>query len=102
MVCIFFYSLIKIIKFSNERDAKIVQLVLQSEEKYREKLLTVMLPQMSARIKDFHDLLLNPPAMESIQNTVEFLAPPFGNTRLQVCTLFSVLLQTGNSDIEKA
>lgn len=87
---------------SNERDANIVQLVLQSEEKYREKLLTVMLPQIATRIKDFHHLLVNPPAMEAIQNTVERLSPPFGNTRLQVCTLFSVLLQTGNSDIEKA
>ncbi|KAL1518299.1 hypothetical protein ABEB36_001941 [Hypothenemus hampei] len=44
------------------------------------------------KIKDFHDLLLNPPKQAPVLTTVGLLEPPVGNTRLQVVRLLSVLL----------
>lgn len=37
-----------------------------------------------------------------ITTTAATLSPPFGNTRLQICRLFSVLLETGNEDVTKS
>lgn len=37
-----------------------------------------------------------------IRTTITVLSPPFGNTRLYIVSLFSVLLETGNPDIIKS
>lgn len=79
-----------------------MQYVTDSEEKHRLILLSKLLPQISSRVKDFYHLLVTPPQKATIQNTVEVLSPPFGNTRLQICIMLSVLLQSGNNDMEKA
>lgn len=47
--------------FSNERDTTIVELLMQAEDFHRQILINNLLPQISSRIKDFHNLLLNPP-----------------------------------------
>lgn len=87
---------------SNERDVSIAQMVQQSEDEHRKRLLDRLLPQVAHRIRDFHHLLLNPPARPAIQNTAALLQPPFGHTRLQVCSMLTVLLRTENAAIERA
>lgn len=44
------------------------------------------------RLKDFHELLLNPPKQSSILTTAGQLDPPLGNTRLQVVKLISTII----------
>lgn len=77
-------------------------MVQQSEDEHRKRLLDRLLPQVAHRIRDFHHLLLNPPAKPAIQNTAALLQPPFGHTRLQVCAMLTVLLRTENGAIERA
>lgn len=77
-------------------------MVQLTEDEHRKKLLDRLLPQVAQRVRDFHRLLLNPPPRAAIQNTVALLEPPFGHTRLQVCIMLTVLLQTENAAIERA
>ncbi|XP_034231929.1 serine/threonine-protein phosphatase 6 regulatory subunit 3 isoform X2 [Thrips palmi] len=48
------------------------------------------------RLKDFHDLLLNPPQKPPVKTTVGTLDPPLGNTRLQVARLIAALIATNS------
>lgn len=77
-------------------------MVQLAEDDHRNRLLGRLLPQVAMRIRDFHRLLQNPPARAAIQNTVALLQPPFGNTRLQICIMVTVLLRTANPSIERA
>lgn len=38
----------------------------------------------------------------NVKNTAQLLSPPFGATRLHICTLLSVLIESGNPDIINA
>lgn len=58
---------------------------------------TVILP----RLKDFHNLLLDPPHKPPVRTTVGALDPPLGNTRLQVAKLIAALLATNSADVNK-
>nr|CAD7441326.1 unnamed protein product [Timema bartmani] len=53
------------------------------------------------RLKDFHQLLLDPPRKAAVRTTACVLDPPLGNTRLQVARLLSVLVATNNAEINK-
>lgn len=87
---------------SNERDVSIAQMVQLAEDEHRKRLLDRLLPQVAHRIRDFVVLLQTPPKRPAIQNTVALLQPPFGQTRLQVCAMLTVLLRTENAAIERA
>ncbi|KAL0280191.1 UNVERIFIED_CONTAM: hypothetical protein PYX00_001563 [Menopon gallinae] len=53
------------------------------------------------RLKDFHDILLNPPVKPAVSTTIGVLDPPLGNTRVEVAKLLSVLVANNNFEINK-
>lgn len=108
-----------------------LQLLIDAEKEHHKKIISNIVRSIQPRINDLHALLLNPPPVlnafsfyfyfvaplcrirllinffcilqcADIQTTVTVLSPPFGTTRLYVCTLFTVLLETGNPDIVKS
>lgn len=53
------------------------------------------------RLKDFHNLLLDPPHKPSIKTTAGVLDPPVGMTRLQVAKLLAAMVGTNNVAVNK-
>uniref|UniRef100_A0A6P7GX40 Serine/threonine-protein phosphatase 6 regulatory subunit 2 n=1 Tax=Diabrotica virgifera virgifera TaxID=50390 RepID=A0A6P7GX40_DIAVI len=70
-----------------------------SEQKQRSIFSTTQV--IKDRIRDFHDLLLDPPKQDPVLTTVGNLSPPLGNTRLQVTRLFAVLIASNNKELLK-
>ncbi|XP_061533155.1 serine/threonine-protein phosphatase 6 regulatory subunit 3 isoform X2 [Phycodurus eques] len=60
-----------------------------------------ILEAVRPRLKDFHQLLLDPPKNDMMRTTWGVLDPPVGNTRLHVVRLVVSLLQTNNPCISK-
>lgn len=52
-------------------------------------------------LKDFHNLLLDPPHKPPVRTTVGSLDPPLGNTRLHVAKLFAALIATHSAEVNK-
>lgn len=59
--------------------------------------VSATLAALTPRLKDFHQLLVNPPPMKPMLTTVGTLDPPLGNARLQASKLIAAILAT-NSD----
>ncbi|KAM5287872.1 serine/threonine-protein phosphatase 6 regulatory subunit 2 [Ctenodactylus gundi] len=53
------------------------------------------------RLKDFHQLLLNPPKKEAILTTIGVLEEPLGNARLHGARLMAALLHTNTPSINQ-
>lgn len=81
-----------------------------ADTEHKQKVLRTTTEAIAARIKDFHQLLIEPPKVNvigawprnnfvfqqsSVLTTVGLLDPPLGRTRLQVLSLLSTLV---NSD----
>uniref|UniRef100_A0A4W4GLU8 Protein phosphatase 6, regulatory subunit 3 n=1 Tax=Electrophorus electricus TaxID=8005 RepID=A0A4W4GLU8_ELEEL len=60
-----------------------------------------ILEAVRPRLKDFHQLLLEPPKKTPLKTTWGLLDPPVGNTRLNVVRLVASLLQTSNHIINQ-
>ncbi|XP_037110230.1 serine/threonine-protein phosphatase 6 regulatory subunit 3 isoform X5 [Syngnathus acus] len=60
-----------------------------------------ILEAVRPRLKDFHQLLLDPPKKDVMKTTWGVLDPPVGNTRLHVVRLVVSLLQTNTPSINK-
>ncbi|XP_076878440.1 serine/threonine-protein phosphatase 6 regulatory subunit 3 isoform X2 [Brachyhypopomus gauderio] len=60
-----------------------------------------ILEAVRPRLKDFHQLLLEPPKKAPLKTTWGVLDPPVGNTRLNVVRLVATLLQTGTHVINQ-
>ncbi|XP_057691720.1 serine/threonine-protein phosphatase 6 regulatory subunit 3 isoform X5 [Corythoichthys intestinalis] len=60
-----------------------------------------ILEAVRPRLKDFHQLLLDPPKNDMMKTTWGVLDPPVGNTRLHVVRLVVSLLQTNTPCISK-
>ncbi|XP_049578576.1 serine/threonine-protein phosphatase 6 regulatory subunit 3 isoform X3 [Syngnathus scovelli] len=60
-----------------------------------------ILEAVRPRLKDFHQLLLDPPKKDMMKTTWGVLDPPVGNTRLHVVRLVVSLLQTNTPSINK-
>ncbi|TWW76218.1 Serine/threonine-protein phosphatase 6 regulatory subunit 3 SAPS domain family member 3 [Takifugu flavidus] len=58
-----------------------------------------ILEAVRPRLKDFHQLLLDPPKRNVIKTTWGVLDPPVGNTRLNVVRLVASLLQSNTHSI---
>ncbi|XP_063910492.1 serine/threonine-protein phosphatase 6 regulatory subunit 3 isoform X1 [Zophobas morio] len=62
----------------------------------RERVIQSTTETILGHLKDFHDLLLNPPKKTPISTTVGTLQTPVGNTRLQVTKLFAAAVASNN------
>lgn len=105
-----------------------LQYLADAEKEHHKKIIANIVQQIRPRVKELHELLVNPPPVShhrqmnnenidtwiplinrygvfcflqksDIKNTATVLSPPFGSTRLNICTLLSVLIETGNQDI---
>ncbi|XP_031622169.1 serine/threonine-protein phosphatase 6 regulatory subunit 3-B [Contarinia nasturtii] len=76
-----------------------LQYLADAEKEHHKRIIANIVQQIKPRVKELHELLVNPPTKFDIRNTVTLLSPPFGSTRLHICTLLSVLIETGNQDI---
>jgi hypothetical protein len=63
---------------------------------HKERVVKSTTESILGRLKDFHDLLLNPPKKPSMNTTVGTLEVPLGNTRLQVTKLFAAAIASNN------
>ncbi|XP_012504247.1 PREDICTED: serine/threonine-protein phosphatase 6 regulatory subunit 2 isoform X2 [Propithecus coquereli] len=60
-----------------------------------------VLQGIEPRLKDFHQLLLNPPKKEAILTTIGVLEEPLGNARLHGARLMAALLHTNTPSINQ-
>lgn len=86
---------------STSSNGQVVEEVSNGEN---EQPPTVVLSTTAAilpRLRDFHNLLLDPPHKPPVRTTAGTLDPPLGNTRLQVAKLFAALVATNIPDVNK-
>lgn len=78
-----------------------LQYLINSEFEHHKTVVLGLINTIVPTVNAFQNILLNPPvkldATDMISETF-----PFGNTRLQVCCLFTVLIETENNDILNA
>ncbi|KAH8380729.1 hypothetical protein KR200_003659 [Drosophila serrata] len=114
-------TLIKPITFKDEpnldRQILLETRELEFHQAVQETVITVMAP----RLEEFVHVLKNPPAVSdglfimknayilwlalqkpTLETTAAVLTPPFGKTRLQVCRVFTALLETKHETIQKS
>nr|XP_022915839.1 serine/threonine-protein phosphatase 6 regulatory subunit 3 isoform X1 [Onthophagus taurus] len=65
----------------------------------RQKVIQSTTIAIMKRIKDFHNLLLDPPKKLPINTTLGTLDPPLGNTRLQVTKLIAAIVLSNNAEL---
>ncbi|MEE6482999.1 hypothetical protein FKM82_013397 [Ascaphus truei] len=53
------------------------------------------------RLREFHQLLIDPPKKQSLQTTWGILDPPLGNTRLHVVKLLASTINTNNKTLNQ-
>ncbi|XP_037934617.1 serine/threonine-protein phosphatase 6 regulatory subunit 3 isoform X2 [Teleopsis dalmanni] len=95
-------TLIKPTAFLDEPNSDRIKILHTQEKDIHDQIITTVVSVIAPRLNDFSTILRNPPKRPDIVTTAGALKPPFGNTRLQICTLFTLLLQTKNEDITKA
>lgn len=99
-----------------------MKFIQDREKEIHEELLSTVIRVIEPQLKYFNELLRNPPNnvifdlwqvviffnvlmfLQKSEITISTgkLSPPFGMTRLQICRLFTVLLQTNNEEMSKA
>ncbi|XP_004524511.2 serine/threonine-protein phosphatase 6 regulatory subunit 3 isoform X2 [Ceratitis capitata] len=94
--------LLKPVVFTDEPNSDRMKYIQNREKEIREQILSTVIRVIAPRLKDFNELLRNPPKKPEIVTTAAKLTQPFGMTRLQICRIFTVLLQTKNEEISKA
>lgn len=77
---------------------KALKKMIDKERENHERVVSTVIHIIAPRIQEFHHLLLEPPTKNySIRPTQSF-----GLTRLEICRLLTVLIQTGNEKIINA
>ncbi|XP_039967179.1 serine/threonine-protein phosphatase 6 regulatory subunit 3 isoform X4 [Bactrocera neohumeralis] len=94
--------LLKPVVFTDEPNSDRMKFIQNREKEIREQILSTVISVIAPRLKDFNELLRNPPNKPELVTTAAKLSQPFGMTRLQICRIFTVLLQTKNETISKA
>uniref|UniRef100_A0A0A1WFA3 Serine/threonine-protein phosphatase 6 regulatory subunit 2 n=1 Tax=Zeugodacus cucurbitae TaxID=28588 RepID=A0A0A1WFA3_ZEUCU len=94
--------LLKPVVFTDEPNSDRMKFIQNREKEIREQILSTVICVIAPRLKDFNELLRNPPNKPELVTTAAKLSQPFGMTRLQICRIFTVLLQTKNETILKA
>ncbi|XP_037811981.1 serine/threonine-protein phosphatase 6 regulatory subunit 3 isoform X2 [Lucilia sericata] len=95
-------KIIKPVRVTDERNMERLVSYLDREQKVHDEFLTTVIRVIEPQLKQFNELLKNPPKKPDILTSAANLSPPFGMTRLQICRLFTVLLETNNEEIFKA
>ncbi|XP_053956782.1 serine/threonine-protein phosphatase 6 regulatory subunit 3 isoform X1 [Anastrepha ludens] len=91
--------LLKPVVFTEEPNSDRMKIIQDREKECSEQILSTVIRVIAPRLKDFNELLRNPPNKPEIVTTAAKLSQPFGMTRLQICRIFTVLLQTKNEEI---
>ncbi|CAH0547223.1 unnamed protein product [Brassicogethes aeneus] len=65
----------------------------------KQKIIFNTTQSIRKRVKDFHNLLLDPPKKMPINTTMGMLEIPLGNTRLQIVKLFATLISSNNEEL---
>ncbi|GAB0092172.1 serine/threonine-protein phosphatase 6 regulatory subunit 3 [Sergentomyia squamirostris] len=80
-----------------------VQYLVTKEKEHHSAVVVKILGVLKLHIGKFHELLLKQPETSPLlQEANVAILPAFGNTRLQICCLFTVLIETQDSDIINA
>ncbi|KAH8304025.1 hypothetical protein KR018_006407 [Drosophila ironensis] len=95
-------ALIKPITFTDELNFDRQILMQEREKKFHQEVKKTVITVMAPRLHEFVYVLKNPPAKPTLETTAAVLTPPFGKTRLQVCRVFTALLETKHETIEQA
>ncbi|XP_061394874.1 serine/threonine-protein phosphatase 6 regulatory subunit 3 [Musca vetustissima] len=95
-------KIIRPVMLIDERMSDRLQFLQDREKEIHNELLSTVIRVIEPQLKHFNELLRNPPKKADIVISAGLLSPPFGMTRLQICRLFTVLLQTNNEEICKA
>ncbi|XP_017862947.1 PREDICTED: serine/threonine-protein phosphatase 6 regulatory subunit 3 [Drosophila arizonae] len=95
-------TLIKPLTFTYEPTSDRQRLLQKREREFHQEIQETVIVVMAPRLHEFVHLLKNPPAKPQLETTAAILTPPFGKTRLQVCRVFTALLETKHETIQQA
>ncbi|KAH8297634.1 hypothetical protein KR054_004618 [Drosophila jambulina] len=114
-------TLIKPITFKDEPNSDRQLLLEKRELEFHQEVQETVITVMAPRLHEFVHVLKNPPAVSidllilgkssilspdlqkpTLETTAAVLTPPFGKTRLQVCRVFTALLETKHETIQQA
>lgn len=71
----------------------------ESEVERKQKVAESTALVILQRLKDFKQILLDPPKRTAVKTTIGCLDPPLGNIRLQIIKLISALFSINHSDV---
>ncbi|KAL7734136.1 hypothetical protein ACLKA6_011816 [Drosophila palustris] len=95
-------TLIKPITFTDEPNSDRQRLLQKREREFHLEVQETVITVIAPRLQEFVHVLKNPPAKPDLETTAAVLSPPFGKTRLQVCRVFTALLETKHETIHQA
>ncbi|XP_055911162.1 serine/threonine-protein phosphatase 6 regulatory subunit 3 isoform X2 [Eupeodes corollae] len=95
-------TLVKPVVFADVAATDRARIMQEREKDNHDNIISTVIRVVGPRLKEFIEILRNPPVKPNMLINGAKILPPFGSTRLEICRLFTVLLQTGNEDITNA